>query len=177
MIVGVQFLLVILILNAETYDLRQFAPAYIKGIKDTIASYPYARIICLAFDMGTEYQNAIKTIAGHYNLEYIYVGDISDVHPNKAEMQAVFEKIYNTYTLSGLLANKVDKEEGKTLIDAEYAEGVSQIENPEFAEVHTDADDKILYGVKQDGDFYFGAGVPSQIQEELDNKVADKLLK
>lgn len=46
-------------------------------------------------------------------------------------------------------------------------------ENPEFAEVHTDADDKILYGVKKGGDFYFGAGIPSQIQEELDNNKAD----
>ena len=72
-------------------------------------------------------------------------------------------------TLQDLLNEKVDKEEGKSLVDAEYADGVSQIENPEFTEVHTDADDKILYGVKQDGDFYFGAGIPSQIQEELDD--------
>lgn len=73
--------------------------------------------------------------------------------------------------INGQIAIKVDKIEGKSLIDAEYADGVSQTENPEFAEVHTDADDKILYGVKQDGDFYFGAEIPSQIQEELDNKV------
>jgi hypothetical protein len=138
--------------NAESYDLSQFAPAYIKGIKDTIASHPYARIICLAFDMGTEYQNAIKTIAGHYNLEYIYVGDISDVHPNKAEMQAVYEKIYNTYTLSGLLANKVDKEEGKSLIPAQY---VQEVENPEFIKAELDAEQKLLGGIKKDGTYWF----------------------
>ena len=45
------------------------------------------------------------------------------------------------------------------------------IENPEFVEVHVDSDDKILYGVKPNGDFHFGAGVPSQIQEELSTKV------
>lgn len=60
-------------------------------------------------------------------------------------------------TLQTLLNEKVDKVEGKSLIDAEYADGVSQIESPEFAEVHTDAENKILYGVKKEGgDFYFG---------------------
>ena len=78
-------------------------------------------------------------------------------------------------TLQILLNEKVDKEEGKSLINAEYADGVSQIENIEFAEVHTDADDKVLYGVKQDGDFYFGAGVPSQVQDELNNMADSKV--
>ena len=42
-----------------------------------------------------------------------------------------------------------------------------EVENPEFVEVHVDASNKILYGVKEDGDFYFGAGVPSQIEERI----------
>lgn len=81
------------------------------------------------------------------------------------------------YIIDNFANIKVDKEEGKSLIDADYAEGVSQIENLEFVEVHTDADNKILYGVKQDGDFYFGAGIPSQIQKKLDSKVeADEIV-
>lgn len=43
------------------------------------------------------------------------------------------------------------------------------VDNPEFVEVHTDAKDKILYGVKANGDFYFGAGIPSQIKKEIKN--------
>ena len=46
------------------------------------------------------------------------------------------------------------------------------VENPEWVNVATDSEDKILYGVKIDGDFFFGAGVPSQVQEEIDT-VAD----
>ena len=46
------------------------------------------------------------------------------------------------------------------------------VENPEFVNVVTDIEDKILYGVKNDGDFFFGAGVPSQIQEEIDAEEA-----
>jgi hypothetical protein len=86
---------------------------------------------------------------------------LSDYLEGDATLKSIIDNITNT---------KVDKVAGKSLIDAEYANGVSQIENQEFVEAHTDAEDKILYGVKQDGDFYFGAGVPSQIQKELDNK-------
>ena len=49
-------------------------------------------------------------------------------------------------------------------------EGV-YVENPEFAEIHTDAEGKVLYGVKQDGDFHFGAGIPPQIVDALNSKV------
>lgn len=61
---------------------------------------------------------------------------------------------------------KVDKEEGKSLIPTQYIKEVE--DNPEFVKVVLDSDDKILYGVKADGDFMFGYGVPSQIQEKLD---------
>ena len=157
--------------DADTYDLSQFAPAYIKGIKDTISLYPYARIICLAFDMGSEYQNTIKTIAEHYNFDYIYVGDISDVHPNKIEMQAVSDKIYNTCTLSGLLFNKVDKERGKSLINEEYARGVHYIENPEFVGVKLDQDERILEATMADGTKLLPAGIKTP-SIDLDGAVA-----
>lgn len=42
------------------------------------------------------------------------------------------------------------------------------VDSPEFVKVVLDSEGKILYGVKQDGDFIFGCGVPSQIQEKLD---------
>ena len=37
-------------------------------------------------------------------------------------------------------------------------------ENPEWVRVVTDADGKILYGVKTDGKFYFGEGCPEQVK-------------
>ena len=55
--------------------------------------------------------------------------------------------------------NKVDKEEGKSLIDAEYANGVHYIENPEFVEVKLDQDDRILEAVMLDGTKLLPAGV------------------
>ena len=98
--------------NATEYDLSKFAPAYIKGIQDTLAAYPKAEVICVAFDMGIDYQNAIHTIAKHYGLKYYYVGDISDVHPNKAEMKAVADVISGNFTFlendSDYLEAKID---------------------------------------------------------------------
>lgn len=40
-----------------------------------------------------------------------------------------------------------------------------ETENPEFVEVHTDNEDKVLYGVQADGNFYFGGGVPQQVKD------------
>lgn len=53
------------------------------------------------------------------------------------------------------LNNKVDKQEGKTLINGEVASSESAIENPEYLKVITDKDGRILCGIKKDGTFYF----------------------
>ena len=62
-------------------------------------------------------------------------------------------------TLQTLLNEKVDKEEGKSLIDAEYASSQSAIENPEFLDVTLDAEDKVLEGIKEDGTKVIGGSI------------------
>lgn len=57
-------------------------------------------------------------------------------------------------TLASLLNNKVDKIEGKSLIDADYAVFQSAIENPEYQQVITDSDGKVLFGIKRNGETY-----------------------
>ena len=54
-------------------------------------------------------------------------------------------------TLQMLLNEKVNKEEGKSLIDADYASSQSTIDNPEFLKVTTDSEGKVLEGIQQDG--------------------------
>ena len=58
------------------------------------------------------------------------------------------------------------------------------IENPEWVQVVTDSEGKILYGVKTDGKFYFGDGCPPQVQEyvlahqaEIETALATKVNK
>ena len=54
---------------------------------------------------------------------------------------------------------KVDKVEGKSLIDEEYADGVSYVESPEFKYVRLDGDGKIIEAILNDGSKLFGVGI------------------
>ena len=46
-------------------------------------------------------------------------------------------------------------------------------ENPEWVYVVCDKEDKILFGVKQDGEFYFGAGCPPQVKEYVEQRISE----
>jgi len=61
--------------------------------------------------------------------------------------------------IDALLATKVDKVVGKSLIDSEYASTKSTIDSPEFLDVTLDAEDKILEGLKQDGTKVIGGDI------------------
>lgn len=51
-------------------------------------------------------------------------------------------------------------------------EGV-YIDNPEFAHVETDVEDKIIWAIKTDGDIYYGTGCPTQVKDYIDKKLAE----
>ena len=88
------------------------------------------------------------------------------------ELKNFFASIDNTQTLTSILANlnsistklgediknlqdtKVDKEEGKSLIEDEVKECFRVIENEEFIKAIVDSDDKVLFG------FYRATGKP-----------------
>ena len=55
---------------------------------------------------------------------------------------------------------------------AEFPE-ISYLDNPEFAFIKMDNEDRILYGVKQDGEFFFGAGCPHQVRDYVEQKLAE----
>lgn len=88
-----------------------------------------------------------------------------------------------TYTnFGGLVVNdgevcalKWDGAWAKEITGAATAEQVSQlgqyVENQEWVKVITDADGRILYGVKTDGKFYFGDGCPPQVREYIQSKI------
>lgn len=100
-------------------------------------------------------QKQIDTIMG--------VGDVTEKIDTINEMIAFFDQISHDDNIKSLLdtldVKKVDKEEGKSLIDAEYAEAVHYIESPEFAEIKLDVDGKILEAIYKDGTKLLPAGV------------------
>lgn len=99
-------------------------------------------------------------------------GDTTGAIDTLKELKDFFVSIDNTQTLTSILANlnsvstklgeniknlqdtKVDKEEGKSLIEDEVKECFRIIENEEFLKAIVDSDDKILFG------FYRATGMP-----------------
>lgn len=91
--------------------------------------------------------------------------DTTNVIDTMNELKKFFAEIENTETLTGILANlnslntkfgediknlqdtKVDKEEGKSLIEDEVKECFRVIENEEFLIAIVDAEDKVLFGI------------------------------
>lgn len=98
--------------------------------------------------------------------------DTTNVIDTMNELKKFFAEIENTQNLTSILANlnslntkfgediknlqdtKVDKEEGKSLIEDEVKECFRVIENEEFIKAVVDAEDKILFG------FYRATGKP-----------------
>lgn len=98
--------------------------------------------------------------------------DTTNVIDTMKELKNFFAEIENTETLTSILANlnslntkfgediknlqdtKVDKEEGKSLIEDEVKECFRIIENEEFLKAIVDAEDKVLFG------FYRATGKP-----------------
>lgn len=98
--------------------------------------------------------------------------DTTNVIDTMTELKRFFAEIENTQTLTSILANlnslntkfgediknlqdtKVDKEEGKSLIEDEVKEHFRVIENEEFIKAIVDAEDKVLFG------FYRATGKP-----------------
>ena len=47
------------------------------------------------------------------------------------------------------------------------------VDNPEWVRLVTDSNDRILYGVRTDGKFYFGDGCPPQVVEYILDKISE----
>lgn len=78
--------------------------------------------------------------------------------------------------IKNLQDTKVDKEEGKSLIEDEVKECFRVIENEEFIHTVVDAEDKLLFGFQWDGTPVFGktSVVEDRLQEQV-NLLADKI--
>lgn len=99
----------------SSYDESLFAPAYIKGVRSLLESYPNAKIILISFVMAQKYQNAIRDIANHYGLTYINIQDYTTcsdgfaVHPDNAGMNLIAERLmkYKIYESLSSLDSRV----------------------------------------------------------------------
>lgn len=112
--------------------------------------------------------------------------DTTNVIDTMTELKRFFAEIENTQTLTSILANlnslntkfgediknlqdtKVDKEEGKSLIEDEVKECFRVIENEEFIKAIVDSEDKVLFG------FYRATGKPYYPLNEMYHVIQNK---
>lgn len=112
--------------------------------------------------------------------------DTTNIIDTLNELKKFFAEIENTQTLTSILANlnslntkfeedinglqdtKVDKEEGKSLIEDEVKECFRVIENEEFIKAIVDAEDKVLFG------FYRATGKPYYPLNEMYHVIQNK---
>lgn len=82
------------------------------------------------------------------------------INAAKEELEALVASVADT---------KVDKEDGKSLIDSDVAAAHSVIDNPEYLEVETDADGKVLSATNPDGSHYIHKVKSETIPEEFEH--------
>ena len=75
----------------------------------------------------------------------------------------------NRYVQYRLMSNEFTTDTTQWAIDDESV----YTENPEFIYVKTDREGKILWAIKIDGGIYYGAGVPQQVIDYIEEKLAE----
>lgn len=149
----------------DTYGEYVDSPEFVRAVTDKEGKILYGVQKDSNFYFGAGCPKQVKAYIQEKLDDIIGVGDVTEKIDTINEMIAFFDEISHDVTLMDLLNKKVDKEEGKSLINKNYADNVTYIENPEFVYVKLDSEGKILYGVYRNGNFVFGAGVPEQIKE------------
>ena len=93
------------------------------------------------------------------------------------ELKDILDSKVDSVTVGSLLLEKVDKEEGKGLVDSVFASGVSIVSNDEYLLAVIDPNDVFLFGVTKDGRFVWSKGIPKEIEQAisyLENTKVDK---
>lgn len=119
------------------------------------------------FGAGVPYQ--VKEYVDAKIAEILGDDDLTEKIDSLKEIVAFLENFKNSDKLKQMLDAKVDKVEGKSLIDADYAENVSYIDNLEFLDVKIDHNQKLLECTRVDGTKVFAGNV------EIKGKVTDTL--
>ena len=144
-------------------------PKQINGFVEDINAAVYSKIDELTQSL----ENAKADIDKRINLgDNTYPVDVHKISENPEYISVIFDaaqKVLEAYGVDGI----------KKLFTAIELMGtkMSVEDNPEYIKVDVDKSNKILGGFRTDGDYVFGAGVPTQIQQEINKKADDTISK
>ena len=124
------------------------------------------------YDVSKEHPTSGPNSDGKFTLEYILnpsnVNELIPVNKRYPGMSIQFVSTSdNKYIRYNLIADEFTTD---TTHWAIADEGV-YVENPEFVYVKTDSEGKILWAVKADGSIYYGAGVPQQVIDYIEQNI------
>ena len=133
-------------------------------------------LISSTFAEGVEYDNteflyALKDSDGHVLVTVGKDGSLSWAKGMSNELKGAIQEIWTA------INERVDKEEGKGLVDSVFASGVSVISNDEYLFAVIDSNNVFLFGVAKDGRFVWSKGIPKEIElaiSDLENTKVDK---
>ena len=147
--------------------LREFFNTYVKG-----AIFSAIKTDGSAYDVSEHFPTGGPNSDGKFTLEYI-LNNANTLIPaswRKGGMSIRFvQSSDNKYVQCRLMADSFTTDTTQWAI---ADEGV-YVENPEFVYVKTDREGKILWAIKADGNIYYGAGVPPQVVNYINEKIAD----
>ncbi len=143
-----------------------------------------------------------STIPGSPDGPVFYIADKKGIYANFGGFVldggfAVLSNVTGSWAGTKFLKTEMDAkadhgyEEGETVKTLKAVEGlvnlgseteprylksvIENIINSDWIETHTDSDEKILYGVEGNGNFFFGNGVPEQIRTYIANALLTEM--
>lgn len=184
--------------SGETYegdsiDLQDYAkkedvgdyeqnPEFVRVVTDSEGKILYGVRIDGEFVFGTGVPQSIKDyIQSQGIVSKEEVERMISVETDRATEAENAETLRAQEAENALSEGKVDKVEGKALIDEDYASSVDyQVESPEFIQVTVDSEDKVIEGTRADGSKFIGGDLTVQgridnpeIHEEIDTAIEE----
>lgn len=138
-------------------NVNEFADSYDLLVRKCKSLYPYSNIfLVIPSAVLNEYTDVIKKIAKHYNLFglvdlHMCSFEMSNRHYQSSDMETIANIISRDILIN---KNVFLKENGKSLISAKVANSLYYISNDEYVWAVIDANDRILLGVKSNGEPY-----------------------
>ena len=165
------------------YTIQQIASYIDNGTWIRVITDSDGRVLCGIKKNGEiEWSKGVPTPVKEYVDSQIAVivgdDDLTARIDSLREIIAFLEDYANSDNLKALLDQKVDIEAGKTLMDSELAESVRYIDNNSWVKLVTDAQGRILWGIKANGDVEHGRGVPTPTKtyiDSIDERITERI--
>ena len=112
-------------------------------------------------------QNSVIGVSEYKDFSEAEAVNVGDVRKYEGFLYECVEA-----TTGAFDASKWKKSSFKAETEKKLSELGSYVSNPEYARAYTDREGKILWAIKTDGSIYYGANVPQQIVNYIEEKIS-----